>query len=64
MTGEGAVSTPFKGRLERLITTSEVDGTQKRIQDVTYEFKVDNSIKSVLNTPEHDTDGDVCSSEV
>jgi RHS repeat-associated protein len=52
----------IKGRLERLTTISMSDGIPKKIQDVIYEFKVDNSIKSVMNTPEMDSDGDVSSS--
>lgn len=47
----------IKGRLQRLRTSSSVDGAPKMIQDVSYEFKVDNSIASVMNSPELDVDG-------
>ncbi len=58
--GNGTVtnySYDIKGRLSGLVTTTEIDGKVGKIQDVKYDFKVDNSIKSVENTPTLGTDG-------
>ncbi|MFC1669388.1 SpvB/TcaC N-terminal domain-containing protein [Spirochaetota bacterium] len=46
----------FKGRLTKLVTTTPSSGGGT-LQDVSYEFKVDNSISSVVNNPQINTNG-------
>jgi YD repeat-containing protein len=58
--GNGTITTyayDVRGRLGSLLTTSNANGTLRRVQDVKYAFKVDNSIASVENTPDVDVQG-------
>jgi RHS repeat-associated protein len=41
----------YKGRLFNLVTTTKFNGHEKKIQDVVYTFKIDNSISKVVNSP-------------
>ncbi|MDD4352617.1 MAG: peptidoglycan DD-metalloendopeptidase family protein, partial [Candidatus Gracilibacteria bacterium] len=47
----------IKGRLESLLTTAQHNGQTWKVQDVKYQFKIDNSIASVENTPDVDSEG-------
>ena len=47
----------IKGRLMNLATTTSINGSSRKLQDVTYSFKIDNSIKSTENRPDVDTAG-------
>ncbi len=47
----------IKGRLENLLTTAQHNGQTWKVQDLKYEFKVDNSISAVENTPDVAFDG-------
>lgn len=47
----------IKGRLSNLVTTANIAGVVKKIQNVEYSFKIDNSISYTINTPEIDTEG-------
>ncbi|MBN2157880.1 MAG: hypothetical protein JW807_00690, partial [Spirochaetes bacterium] len=47
----------IKGRLEKLLTTAQHNGQTWKVQDVTYEFKVDNSIAAIENNPDVAADG-------
>jgi hypothetical protein len=44
-------------RLSSLVTHTESNAQTRKLQDVSYKFKTDNSIASVTNTPDIDTDG-------
>lgn len=58
--GNGTVTAytyDIKGRMESLLTTAAHNGQAWKVQDVRYEFKVDNSIAAVENTPDVDTSG-------
>ena len=46
-----------KGRLEELLTTAHHNDQYWKVQDVRYEFKTDNSIAAVENTPDVDPNG-------
>jgi RHS repeat-associated protein len=58
--GNGTVTTysyDIKGRLEGLLTTAQHNGQTWKVQDVKYDFKVDNSIAAVENNPDVDASG-------
>jgi len=58
--GNGTVTNydyDIKGRLKGLTTETNSSEAESKIQDIRYDFKVDNSIKSVINNPEIDTSG-------
>ncbi|MBN2400996.1 MAG: peptidoglycan DD-metalloendopeptidase family protein [Spirochaetes bacterium] len=44
-------------RLSSLVTYTETNAQVKKLQDVSYTFKIDNSIAGVTNTPDIDTGG-------
>jgi len=46
-----------KGRLTHLVTTTPDGNTRRTLQQVTYDFKIDNSIKSRLTTSDYGTSG-------
>ncbi len=47
----------IKGRLYNLVSTTGANGIIRRLQDVRYTFRIDNSIKSIENRPDIDTNG-------
>ncbi len=51
----------IKGRMEALLTSAYHNGQTWKVQDVRYEFRVDNSIAAVENTPDVGADGPVMS---
>jgi RHS repeat-associated protein len=58
--GNGTVTTyhyDIKGRMESLLTTANHNGQTWKVQDVKYEFKIDNSIAAVENAPDVASDG-------
>lgn len=44
-------------RLSNLVTCTVSNNQTRKLQDVSYTFKIDNSISSTLNTPDIDTNG-------
>ncbi|MBP7737018.1 MAG: hypothetical protein KA369_13655 [Spirochaetes bacterium] len=58
--GNGTVTSysyDIKGRMASLLTTANHNGKTWKVQDVKYQFKVDNSIAVVQNTPDVAADG-------
>lgn len=47
----------IKGRMASLLTTANHNGKTWKVQDVKYQFKVDNSVAVVQNTPDVAADG-------
>ncbi|MBN2039710.1 MAG: hypothetical protein JW864_06690, partial [Spirochaetes bacterium] len=47
----------IKGRLANLVTFTQTNDQTRKLQDVSYTFKIDGSIASTVNTPDLDTDG-------
>ncbi|MBN2039233.1 MAG: hypothetical protein JW864_04270 [Spirochaetes bacterium] len=47
----------IKGRLSNLVTFTETNSTEKKLQDVSYTFNIDNSIASIVNSPDLDNIG-------